>query len=65
MGFERAYLNFKPRAKDQLINTFDHLLETIKNRLNESSFWTTLNLATEIALIVDHSIKTSENKRKT
>ena len=61
MGVERAYLNFNPRGKDQLISTFDLLLETIKKRLNESSFWTTLNLATEIALIVDHSIKTSEN----
>ena len=61
MGVERAYLNFEPRGKNQLINNFDDLLNLIKIRLNKSSFWTTLNFATEIALIIDHSIKTFEH----
>ncbi len=61
MGIERAYLNFEVKSKDQLIKNFDQLLETIKLRLENCSFWTTLNISTEIALIVDHSIKTSEH----
>tara|TARA_Y100000739_G_C20548526_1_gene437071 strand:- start:89 stop:1156 length:1068 start_codon:yes stop_codon:yes gene_type:complete len=64
MSREKAYLNFKSDDKEKLKKLFSDLLEEIKQRLNISSFWTTITIATEIALIVDHSIKTKEHPEK-
>ena len=44
-----------------MINSFDNTLFNIKERISKLSFFVTINIATEVALIVDHSIKTKEH----